>query len=108
LHEEAAGSCCYWCAHDCYPFVSPDGSDLCLPLPAQSKGNVLPTLINFSRGRRAWCGASSRLTGYRPLLVAVIPAAKEANLRSHDFDRSPGVSVLLLFTNLKAPLHIPS
>src|SRR4029077_10265905 len=74
--------------------------------PVGSEGHVLPTLVNFNRGRRAWCAACSRLTWYRPLLVvAVVSAAEEANLRGHDLDRSASIVVLVfVFANLKAAL----
>jgi len=67
---------------------------------------IIPSLVNVGRGRWALSRVSSRLPRRRPLFIAgAAPAAKKADLRCDDFDRSSlDVVLVLVFTNLKATL----
>src|SRR5215472_13967962 len=93
---------------NCCRSVSADRSGLHAPLPVGSEGHVLPTLVNFNRGRRAWCGARSRLTWCRPLLIAgVVSTAKEADFGCDDLDRrSFNVILVFVFADLQAAFNI--
>ena len=67
---------------------------------------IIPSLVNVGRGCWALSRVSSRLPRRRPLFIAgAAPAAKKADLRCDDFDRSSlDVVLVLVFTNLKTTL----